>query len=226
MEKIKQIAKMIAEKAQSDGVSSEKKIVDKNKLNNLILNILIKNKLLEKLNIPCDKGFEDVDNYGSKDAEIKRQVQNLCDFGLISGELGDLICQKFGVAKNDNNPKMPDIIDFENFDGEIGDFIKKRNPLFEYLKNSNSNFDINELEKIIEIVKSLEEQAKTEYMQELYNNKMKSIKAPNSLASSAPATAIEGEKSLTAKEIAKMSTDEFLKNEKLINKLLAKKLIK
>ena len=226
MEKIKKIAEMIAKNDENSTRAKRKHPVDQKAIDNLILNILIKNKYLEKLNAPVDAGFKDIDKVSSNNDEIKNQVKNLCDFGLISAELGELICQKFGVANNDTTQKTLEPSGNLEFDEELTMFFEKRNSLLDYLKNAGFDFQNGDLKKIVEVVKTLEEQAKTDYMQELYNNKMKAIKAPNSLANSTPGSEISAQKVFTKGEIGKMSTEEFLKNEKLIDKLIAKKLIK
>ena len=168
------------------------------------MSILIKNKLLEKLNITPNAGFEPK-NDEAREARIKEQVKNLADFGLISEELGKKICQNLGVTLEENEAESPENTCFENMDEEFSEFFNKRNSVLDYLKNSGADFSKEELQKIMNMIKSLEEQAKAEYSKELYSNKLKAISPPNSLAGSTSGSPLEAEKALTAKEIAKMS---------------------
>ena len=179
MDKIKKIVEKIVKNGENTlgaKVSGAQKAIDENTINNLILNILIKNKYLEKLNAPIDGAFEDfAENITdeSRANEIRSQVKKLVDFGLISGEMGEKILEKFGVNNTQNVPQTQAEFDFLENNDVLCDFFKKRNSLYDYIKNAGQTFEKDELEKIANVVKSLEEQAKAEYMQELYNNKLK-----------------------------------------------------
>lgn len=218
---------------QNKNIEGKKKITEDD-VNKLLFKVLFKNKLFEKLNLPAPSEFKAKINEENREERIKAQVKKICDFGLISEGLGELICQKLGVAQN-NSPKtfekiesakMPENKAFLPLEGEIKEFFEKRNDVLEYLKNCDFNFELSDLEKIANVVKKLEARAKEEYMKELYNNKIKAISAPYSLAGNFSGTDLEAEKTISAKDIAQMSTEEFLKNEKLINKLLSKRQIK
>ncbi len=240
MENIEKNEELKEEKANNSKLFEGKRNITEDDYSKLLFKILYKNKLLEKLNVPVPEDFRAIEKEENREEKIRNQVKKICDFGLISEGLGELICQKLGVANKNNSPEALKNIESEalalpenaeskgvlKMNDILNAFFEKRKPVLDYLKSLECDFEIADLEKIMELVKTLEASVKEEYMKELHDNKMKAISAPNSLAGTSSGTELEAEKLLTAKEIGKMSTDEFLKNEKLINKMLAKKQIK
>jgi hypothetical protein len=106
-----------------------------------------------------------------------------------------------------------------------------RQDVLNYLKNSNMNFDDDEIAKITDIVESVEKNAVESYLSNLKHGEniekenalAKSKMTANAQNASAPSSF---SKIFTRADIGKMSCSEFIQNEKLIMDQLRKGLIK
>lgn len=121
----------------------------------------------------------------------------------------------------------------EDFVKEKPDFFNQngRNQVLEYLKNSNSIVDKDEIAKISEMIESLEKSAIEGYLQKQAHEKSlndeneaakKKLKANAQKANAADANA----RVFTREQIGKMSGAEFAKNERAIMDQLRKGLIR
>ncbi len=123
--------------------------------------------------------------------------------------------------KNPQNINVPP--DFFNRDGRID--------VFEYLKNSNTAFDEDELSKISELVEKIEKTAVARYLRELEHEKTlnnENETAKRKLRANAQNSVSGGNGNLvfTREQIGKMSGAEFAKYERAIMDQLKKGLIK
>lgn len=146
----------------------------------------------------------------------KSQVENITNKFVENAK--SLFVQETSTQKNsiDNNA-------FLNQNG--------RQDVLNYLKNSNMNFDDDEIAKITQIVEAVETNAVENYLNNIKHGE--NIEKENALAKSkmtanaqnAPASS-SFSKIFTRADIGKMSCSEFIQNEKLIMDQLRKGLIK
>ena len=93
------------------------------------------------------------------------------------------------------------------------------------IENSDVTYDATSLKEIYNLAKKLEAQAIEGYKKGIENAKKSEIKSPKSLINSSATGAFDPEKKISKKDIGKMSTEEFLKNEEIINKLMRQKML-
>ena len=108
---------------------------------------------------------------------------------------------------------------FEKFIGQNPDFFGGREILFEYLNSGNVNFDVEELNKIAQITKKLEEEAikrfcakNPKYAQFLTNENSKFLNKLENNTQSALEGTMKNSPFYSEQDINQMSTDEFLKH--------------
>ena len=108
---------------------------------------------------------------------------------------------------------------FEEFIGKNPDFFGGREILFEYLNSGNIDFDIEELDKIAQITKKIEEEAikrfcakNPKYAQFLTNENSKLLNKLEKSAQEGLDGNLKSSSFFSAQDIDKMSTDEFLKH--------------
>ncbi len=121
------------------------------------------------------------------------------------------------APKVNETPQMQQV--FEEFMGKNPDFFGGREILFDYLNASNVNFDLEELNKIAQITKAIEEEAikrfcakNPKYAQFLTNENSKILnKLENSTQGGLDGN-LKSQPFYNAQDVSKMSTDEFLKH--------------
>ncbi len=108
---------------------------------------------------------------------------------------------------------------FQEFINKNPDFFGNREILFEYLNSGDINFDIEELEKIAQITKKIEEDAikrfcakNPKYAQFLTNENSKLLNKLENTSQSGLEGNLKNTRFYSAKDINNMSTDEFLKH--------------
>ena len=140
---------------------------------------------------------------------LKNYLNSVCD-AIIKNNA------KTSTAANDNLKK------FFDMDG--------RNEVINYLKNSNMDFDNDEIQKISTIVEKIENSAIDRYLKQKAREKTmleENEYAKQKLKSNAQNSGYNssGSKIFTREQIGKMSSAEFAKNEKLIMEQLRQGLI-
>ncbi len=165
-------------------------------------------------------------------------IDNLVQTGVMSQEQGHNLVnyvtqkafEKYNTTLNDKTideqvvtPAMTQMPDFFNQDGRID--------VFNYLTQSNTNFDDDEISKISSLVEKIEKSAIDKYLREQEHEK--TLNSENELAkqrlrANAQNTVSDGIKNLvfTREQIGKMSGAEFAKHERAIMDQLRKGLIK
>lgn len=160
--------------------------------------------------------------------EIENYIQNLCNFGAISKDLGNLIRENLVKSMNNgtSKPKNQADIEVEPVQEDYSKFFETRKSLKNYLENAGLELDKAEFEKIFQLVEELENAAIERFKQvsasgenlKLTNeNALQKLKTASSQAISGP---LDVSKKFTLEQIGKMSPTEFKKNEAVINKLL------
>lgn len=197
-------------------------------LENILMQISIKSALLDKLGIKLDR--EDFEAKLKKEfpenaANISDCIKNLCDFGLISRNMSDKLIEKYGLQKTQNDMQNVAVSDFAGLEGEIQDYFSSNSDLKNLIEKSDIVYDANALKEIYCLAKKLEQSAIEGYKKELENSKKNEIKAPKSLINQASINSCDSSSKINKKDIGKMSTEEFLKNEQIINKLLRQKML-
>lgn len=158
-------------------------------------------------------------------------IQNLVQSGVMTQEQGQNLMnyvtqkafEKYTLSQEtapDQNSVLPE---FFNKDGRID--------VFDYLKNSNVDFDKDELSKISEMVEKIENSAIERYLKEQEHEKTlnsENESAKQRLRANAQNSGSDGLKNLvfTREQIGKMSGAEFAKYERTIMDQLKKGLIK
>lgn len=172
-------------------------------------------------------------------AYLKQQMQNrnystpqdISRQDLLTSEQGNSLLQNYLNNVCDaiiNNQNMsPNFIDDDakKFFG-----IEGRNEVINYLKNSNMDFDKDEIKRISEIVEKLENSAIERYLKQKAREEtlmQENENAKQRLKSNAQNSGynLYGNKTFTREQIGRMSSAEFAKNEKLIMEQLKKGLI-
>ena len=179
------------------------------------------------------------------------KIQNLVKSGLINSEQGqnlkkqvlkkafDRLVQKEKIKKNllpaVNSEKQQDNknIVLENFSKNNPDFFSSngRKEVLNYLKSGNVALGEEDIGKISEIIKIVEQSAIEEYLKQLnHENTLKTSNnaAKQRLTANAQKSNYSGSypKSFTREQIGKMSGTDFAKYEPLIMEQLKKGLIK
>ena len=122
-----------------------------------------------------------------------------------------------GALNTNRTQQIPQI--FKEFIKENPDFFNQREVLFEYLNSANANLDLDELNKIAQITKTIEEEAikrfcakNPKYAQFLTNENSKlTNKLEKDVLDSLDGD-LKNQQFYSAQDINKMSTDEFLKH--------------
>ena len=127
-----------------------------------------------------------------------------------------LSAQKPNMA---NQPKTSTPQVFEQFSSKEPDFFKGREMLFEYLNTSTVDFDVEELLKIAQLTKAIEEEAikrfcakNPKYAQFLTNENSKFLNKLESSNSAGVEGTLKSTPFFSAQDIDKMSNDEFLRH--------------
>lgn len=172
-------------------------------------------------------------------AYLKQQMQNrnystpqdISRQDLLTSEQGNSLLQNYlnnvcdAIINNQNmSPSFIDD-DAKKFFG-----IEGRNEVINYLKNSNMDFDKDEIKRISEIVEKLENSAIDRYLKQKAREEtlmQENENAKQRLKSNAQNSGynLYGNKTFTREQIGRMSSAEFAKNEKLIMEQLKKGLI-
>ncbi len=120
-------------------------------------------------------------------------------------------------SSNTNNLQISKV--FEEFINKNPDFFNGREILFEYLKSCNVVLDADELEKIAQITKTIEDEAikrfcakNPKFAQFLTDENSKQLKKLEKNAQSGFDGDLKNQTFYSAQDIDKMSTDEFLKH--------------
>ena len=127
-----------------------------------------------------------------------------------------LSAQKPNMA---NQPKTSTPQVFEQFLSKEPDFFKGREMLFEYLNTSTVDFDVEELLKIAQLTKAIEEEAikrfcakNPKYAQFLTNENSKFLNKLESSNFAGVEGTLKSTPFFSAQDIDKMSNDEFLRH--------------
>ena len=127
-----------------------------------------------------------------------------------------LSAQKPNMA---NQPKTSNSQVFEQFLSKEPAFFKGREMLFEYLNTSTVDFDVEELLKIAQLTKAIEEEAikrfcakNPKYAQFLTNENSKFLNKLESSNSAGVEGTLKSTPFFSAQDIDKMSNDEFLRH--------------
>lgn len=170
----------------------------------------------------------------AKDINI---IQNLVQSGVMSSEQGYNLMnyvtqkafEKYSTQQQDAQIP-PDVSSYKLEDDEFFN-IEGRTDVLDYIKNSNTAFDKDEIAKISAMIENIEKTAIARYMRELdhektLNNENESAK--QRLRANAQKAVSDGNKNMvfTRDQIGKMSGAEFAKNERMIMDQLRKGLIR
>lgn len=201
-------------------------------LENILMQITIKNALLDKLGIKLDRAYFEAklkNEIPESDANIGEYIKNLCDFGLISKNLSEKLIEKYSLNdaqfEAQNEEKKEAVSDFAGLEGDIQEYFAQNYDLKNLIENSDVIYDSTSLKEIYNLAKKLEAQAIEGYKKGIENAKKSEIKSPKSLINSHATGIFNPEIKINKKDIGKMTTDEFLKNEEIINKLMRQKML-
>ena len=195
-------------------------------------------------NQPLPKDVQSVKQMALKDIQL---IENLVQTGAMTQEQGQNLMnyvtkkafEKYTLGQQNSHapvntmqqasPKLqnalsaPAVSEFFNKDGRLD--------VFDYLKNTNAEFDEDEISKISALVEKIENTAIERYLRE--KNHEKTLNSENEAAKQklrayAQNSASDGNKNLvfTREQIGKMSGAEFAKYERMIMDQLRKGLIK
>ncbi len=196
-------------------------------------------------NQPLPKDVQSVKQMALKDIQL---IENLVQTGAMTQEQGQNLMnyvtkkafEKYTLSQQNSqapvnttmqqaSPKLqnalsaPAVSEFFNKDGRLD--------VFDYLKNTNAEFDEDEISKISALVEKIENTAIERYLRE--KNHEKTLNSENEAAKQklrayAQNSVSDGNKNLvfTREQIGKMSGAEFAKYERMIMDQLRKGLIK
>lgn len=168
---------------------------------------------------------QNADGLNSASSEIEKYIENLCGFGVMSKDLGDLIRKNLLKSMNEGTLQAKNQAPVE-VQEDYSKFFEDRKSLKNYLENAGVELDKGEFEKIFQLVEELENGAIERFKQlsasgenlKLTNeNALQKLKTASSEAFSGP---LDVSKKFTLEQIGKMSPSEFKKNEAIIDKLL------
>lgn len=164
-------------------------------------------------------------------------IQNLVQSGVMSSEQGynlmNYVTQKAFEKYSTQQQDAQITPDVPPYTLENDEFFNKegRTDVLNYLKNSNTAFDKDEIAKISAMIENIEKTAVARYLRELdhektLNNENESAK--QRLRANAQKAVSDGNKNMvfTREQIGKMSGAEFAKNERMIMEQLRKGLIR
>ncbi len=197
-------------------------------LENILMQISIKSAILDKLGIPLDRAdFEAKlkQEIPEKTVNISDMIKNLCDFGLISKNMSEKLIEKYSPDDVSNSVQNVAVSDFAGLAGDVSEYFEQNSELKNLIENSDIVYDAKSLEEIYKLAKILEARAVEGYKKDIEKTRKNEIKAPKSLANSSVQEGLGQNMQINKKDIAKMSTDEFLKNEEIINKLMRQKML-
>lgn len=178
-------------------------------------------------------GEQTLDSIKQTAVQNVKSIENLVNSGALTQEQGqnlmNYVTQKaFEMYTSAQNPEpvgnvLANMPEFFNKDG--------RTDVFDYLKNSNVDFDEDEISKISSLVEKLENSAVERYLRELEHEKTLNSEnetAKQKLRANAQNAFANGAENLvfTREQIGKMSGAEFAKHERAIMDQLRKGLIK
>ena len=187
----------------------------------------------------------DAEAFKQKAVSDIKLIENLVQAGVMTQEQGQNLMnyvtqkafEKYTLSKqNVQNPvpaQAPQ--NSQNFlsANVMPEFFNREGRLdvFDYLKNSNADFDQDEISKISALVEKLEDSAIARYLREKEHEKTLNSEneaAKQKLRAYAQNSASDGNKNLvfTREQIGKMSGAEFAKYERMIMDQLKKGLIK
>lgn len=171
-----------------------------------------------------------------------KTIQNLVNSGKIDNAQGQylvnfVINKALNMAKSQDFQPVPqpaqETNTEENFNFENSDFFKQsgRAEVLDYLKNSNVNFDQEEISKISNLVETIENNAVERYLKQIAHEKTLNEEneiAKSRLRANAQNANFDDNKNMvfTREQIGKMSGADFAKNEKAIMEQLRKGLIR
>ena len=122
------------------------------------------------------------------------------------------------------NEKVQTKTVFEEFSTQDPTFFEQRNTLLDYLKNSNVNFDLEELIKIAQLAKQLEQEAikrfcakNQKYADFLEQENRNTLNKLEGTANSGFEGSIQNKPYFDAQSVGKMTSEEFLKNQEAID---------
>ena len=196
-------------------------------------------------NQPLNNDLQSIKQTVLKDIQV---IENLVQTGAMTQEQGQNLMnyvtkkafEKYTLSQQNSqapvnttmqqaSPKLqnalsaPAVSEFFNKDGRLD--------VFDYLKNTNAEFDEDEISKISALVEKIENTAIERYLRE--KNHEKTLNSENEAAKQklrayAQNSASDGNKNLvfTREQIGKMSGAEFAKYERMIMDQLRKGLIK
>lgn len=173
--------------------------------------------------------LNEADKYKQMAVNDIKQIQDYVQNGVMTQEQGQNLMnyvtqkafEKYTQCQNSQNVQTTP--EFFNKDGRLD--------VYEYLKNSNVDFDLDEISKISELVEKIENTAIQRYLEKQEHEKMlnkENESAKQRLRANAQNNSSDGLKNLvfTREQIGKMSGAEFAKHENAIMDQLRKGLIK
>ena len=173
--------------------------------------------------------LNEADKYKQMAVNDIKQIQDYVQNGVMTQEQGQNLMnyvtqkafEKYTQCQNSQNVQTTP--EFFNKDGRLD--------VYEYLKNSNVDFDLDEISKISELVEKIENTAIQRYLEKQEHEKMlnkENESAKQRLRANAQNNSSDGLKNLvfTREQIGKMSGAEFAKHERAIMDQLKKGLIK
>lgn len=165
-----------------------------------------------------------IENLVQTGAMTHEQGLNLMNF-VIEKAYGKMLQDSQNPAEQANQPK-PEKKEIPEFFNRSG-----RSDVFDYLNNSNVDFDDDEILKISSIVENIEKNAIDRYLKEQEHEKTlndENESAKQRLRANAQNSVYDGATNgvFTREKIGKMSGAEFAKNERAIFEQLRKGLIK
>ena len=173
--------------------------------------------------------LNEADKYKQMAVNDIKQIQDYVQNGVMTQEQGQNLMnyvtqkafEKYTQCQNSQNVQPTP--EFFNKDGRLD--------VYEYLKNSNVDFDLDEISKISELVEKIENTAIQRYLEKQEHEKMlnkENESAKQRLRANAQNNSSDGLKNLvfTREQIGKMSGAEFAKHENAIMDQLRKGLIK
>ena len=193
-------------------------------------------------NQPLNSDLQSIKQTVLKDIQV---IENLVQTGAMTQEQGQNLMnyvtkkafEKYTLSQqNSQNPvnmmqQTPASV--QNTSGAVPEFFNRdgRLDVFDYLQNSNTAFDQDELSKISALVEKIENTAVERYLREKEHEKTLNSEneaAKQKLRAYAQNSAYDGNKNLvfTREQIGKMSGAEFAKYERMIMDQLRKGLIK
>ena len=173
--------------------------------------------------------LNEADKYKQMAVNDIKQIQDYVQNGVMTQEQGQNLMnyvtqkafEKYTQCQNSQNVQTTP--EFFNKDGRLD--------VYEYLKNSNVDFDLDEISKISELVEKIENTAIQRYLEKQEHEKMlnkENESAKQRLRANAQNNSSDGLKNsvFTREQIGKMSGAEFAKHENAIMDQLRKGLIK